>query len=68
LAIFNPFDLGIKVTEISVKIGMEWKAMSEEQQKVWKTKAQTQKFEYDLQMYDYKRDKVGEDDDKKKSK
>lgn len=68
MAIFNPFDLGIKVTEISVKIGMEWKAMSEEQQKVWKTKAQTQKFEYDLQMYDYKRDKVGEDDDKKKSK
>ena len=44
----------IKITEVSCEIGREWKEMNEEQQNVWKKKAQDAKLEYELQIYNYK--------------
>ena len=49
----------IKITDVSVEIGKEWKEMSEVQQNVWKKKAQDAKLDYELKMYNYKREKEG---------
>ena len=69
--------LELKITELSVEIGKEWKQMSEDQWavsfnfkiQVWKNKAKELKFTYELQNYNYKRDHDGQApvDEKKKA-
>ena len=38
------------VTEVSKKIGQEWKEMSEEQKDIWRKKQQELKVDYDLKI------------------
>lgn len=48
---------GMKITEISSAIGKEWKAMTEEEQNIWREKAKEDKLMYELKLFSYKRDK-----------
>jgi hypothetical protein len=49
-------NVGMKITEISTAIGKEWKALTEEEQNIWREKAKEDKLMYELKLFNYQKD------------